>query len=55
MLHVVSCHIGLYLYNIFTNSNLKFLLHILCVYRVKADLCINQYVYWYITIMPYNV
>ena len=35
MLHVVSCHIVLYLNNIYTNSNLKFLLHILCVYSAK--------------------
>ena len=55
MLHVVSCHIVLYLYNIYTKSNLKFLSHILCVYCVKAELCINQYVYLYMTIMSYTV
>ena len=55
MLHVVSCYIVFYPYNIYTNSSLKFLSHILCVYCVKADLCINQYVYLYITIMSYTV
>ena len=54
MLHVVSCHIVLYLYNIYNNSNLKFLSHILYVYCIKADLCINQYVYLYITIVFYT-
>ena len=32
MLHVVSCYIGLYLYNIYTNSNLKFFItYFMCI------------------------
>ena len=34
VLHVVSCHIVLYLYNIYTNSNLKFLSY------VSINMCI---------------
>ena len=33
MLHVVSCHIVLYLYNIYTNSNLKFFItYLMCIF-----------------------
>ena len=40
MLHVVSCHIVLYLYNIYTNSNLKFFItYFICI------LCKSRLVY----------
>ena len=55
MLHVVWCQIVLYLYNTYTESNLKFLTTYFMCMLYEAELCVNKYVYFYMAIMCYTV